>query len=74
MKKKVAIDVPEDMLGYLKTMLQSVRRDQLATVRAISRDEEWSQSVRDKMLASRLDFIKEIDNLIHQLTEKESQG
>jgi len=74
MKKKVAIDVPEDMLGYLKTMLQSVRRDQLATVRAISRDEEWSESVRDKMLASRLDFIKEIDNLIHQLTEKESQG
>lgn len=74
MKKKVAIDVPEDMLGYLKTMLQSVRRDQLATVRAISRDEEWSQSVRDKMLASRLDFIKEIDNLIHQLTEKEPQG
>lgn len=74
MKKKVAIDVPEDMLGYLKTMLQSVRRDQLATVRAISRDEEWSQSVRDKMLASRLDFIKEIDNLIQQLTEKESQG
>ncbi len=74
MKKKVAIDVPEDMLGYLKTMLQSVRRDQLATVRAISRDEEWSQSVRDKMLASRLDSIKEIDNLIHQLTEKESQG
>ena len=74
MKKKVSIDVPEDMLGYLKTMLQSVRRDQLATVRAISRDEEWSQSVRDKMLASRLDFIKEIDNLIHQLTEKESQG
>ena len=66
--------MPEDMLGYLKTMLQSVRRDQLATVRAISRDEEWSQSVRDKMLASRLDFIKEIDNLIHQLTEKESQG
>lgn len=74
MKKKVAIDVPEDMLGYLKTMLQSVRRDQLATVRAISRDEEWSQSVRDKMLASRLDFIKEIDELIHQLTEKEPQG
>ena len=74
MKKEVAIDVPEDMLGYLKTMLQSVRRDQLATVRAISRDEEWSESVRDKMLASRLDFIKEIDNLIHQLTEKESQG
>ena len=74
MKKKVAIDVPEDMLGYLKTMLQSVRRDQLATVRAISRDEEWSQSVRDKMLASRLDFIKEIDELIQQITEKESQG
>jgi hypothetical protein len=74
MKKKVAIDVPEDMLGYLKTMLQSVRRDQLVTVRAISRDEEWDESVKDKMLASRLDFIKEIDNLIHQLTEKESQG
>jgi hypothetical protein len=74
MKKKVAIDVPEDMLGYLKTMLQSVRRDQLVTVRAISRDEEWDESVKDKMLASRLDFIKEIDNLIHQLTEKEPQG
>jgi hypothetical protein len=74
MKKKVAIDVPEDMLGYLKTMLQSVRRDQLVTVRAISRDEEWGESVKDKMLASRLDFIKEIDELIHQLTEKEPQG
>ena len=58
MKKKVAIDVPEDMLGYLKTMLQSVRRDQLVTVRAISRDEEWGESVKDKMLV----FL-EIDRL-----------
>ncbi len=74
MTSKVTIDVPEDMLGQLRLMLESVRRDQLTTVRAISRDEEWGETTKNKMLANRLEFIQKIDSLIHQIDQKQSQG